>query len=671
MDIQQNISKLREEINNHNIRYYVHDNPTISDSEYDNLLRELEELENLHPEFKTPTSPTQRVGAVPLSKFKTITHRIPLLSLSNAMNENEIVQFDSQTKKGLGIESDIEYVAEPKLDGLAVELVYENGVFAYGSTRGNGFTGEDITQNLKTIRAIPLKIKSDIPVPKLLEIRGEVFISHDDFKILNKTQIEKGKQPFANPRNCAAGSLRQLDSSITAQRPLRIFCYAPGVIEDADISSQIEFLNTIPKWGFPVNPLIEKGVGFDFLIEYIRKLENQRNSIPYDIDGVVFKVNSFSQQDELGIRSRSPRWAVAGKFKSQQVTTKILDIEASVGRTGAITPVAKLKPVAVGGVIVSNATLHNQDEIDKKDVRIGDTVLIQRAGEVIPEVVKVILDKRPNNTTPYILPNECPVCEHPVSRPSGEAVSRCQNLECPAQIKKGIEHFVSKSCMDIDGFGEKLVDQLVEKKQIVCVSDIFNLTTEQLSGLDRMGEKSAQNIIEAIELSKHTTFARFIHSLGIRSVGEHASKVLERSFDANITKLQNATVSDLISIFEIGEIMAQSIVDFFNDSTNIEVIKRCLESGITFETVEQIIESTITNKIFVFTGSLEKFTRKQAREMVEKLGARASGSVSSKTDFLVAGPGAGSKLTKAKELNVTILTEDEFLMLVKSIQTFH
>jgi len=476
MEIKDRIQKLRDEINEHNIHYYVHDDPLISDTEYDNILRELESLEKLQPELITLDSPTQRVGAIPLSKFDSIEHRIPLLSLSNAMNENEITQFDNQVKKGLGIDSDIEYIAEPKLDGLAVELVFENGKFSYGSTRGDGKIGEDITQNLKTILGIPMKIKSEYPIPKLLEIRGEVYINHADFERLNEVQLSEGKQPFANPRNCAAGSLRQLDSSITAQRPLRIFCYSPGIIDGSPFSTQFEFLSTIPKWGFPVNPLIEKGSGVNFLIEYIRRLENNRNSILYDIDGVVFKVNSFAKQDELGARSRSPKWAIAGKFKSQQVTTKVINIEESVGRTGAITPVAKLEPIAVGGVVVSSATLHNQEEIDKKDIRIGDTVLIQRAGEVIPEVVKVILDKRPSNTNPYILPSKCPVCQHLVTKPDGEAVTRCQNLECPAQIKKRIEHFVSKSCMDIDGFGEKLVDQLVEKKMIIRVSDIFNLS---------------------------------------------------------------------------------------------------------------------------------------------------------------------------------------------------
>ncbi|SVB33264.1 uncharacterized protein METZ01_LOCUS186118, partial [marine metagenome] len=464
MDILRQIQLLREEINQHNTHYYVQDSPVVSDAEYDQLMRKLEKLEMGNPKLITPDSPTQRIGAAPLSEFQSLAHRLPMLSLANAMNEDELIEFDNQVKKGLGVDSKIEYAAEPKLDGLAVELVFDDGIFIYGSTRGDGTIGEDITQNLKTIRAIPLSLLKNAPIPKILEVRGEVFITHLDFKKLNEQRLEKGEQAFANPRNCAAGSLRQLDSSITAQRPLRIYCYAPGLIEGATYSSQKELLETLPKWGLPVNPKIEFGKGVDFLMGYYEKAEKFRNELEYDIDGVVFKVNSFSHQDELGVRSRSPRWAIAGKLKSQQVTTKILNIEVSLGRTGAVTPVAKLEPVSVGGVVVSNATLHNQNEIDRKDVRIGDTVLIQRAGDVIPEVVKVILEKRPKGSLPFTLPNNCPVCNHEVFRSEGEVVARCQNMECPAQVKGRIDHFVSKGCMDIDGFGTKLVDQLVEKK---------------------------------------------------------------------------------------------------------------------------------------------------------------------------------------------------------------
>ncbi len=664
MDILRQIQLLRSEINQHNIHYYVQDNPVVSDSEYDELMRKLEKLENENPTLIAPDSPTQRIGASPLSEFQSLDHRLPMLSLANAMNKDELKEFDTQVKKGLGLEADIEYAAEPKLDGLAVELVYENGMFTHGSTRGDGTTGENITQNLKTIRAIPLSLTENVPIPRILEVRGEVFITHTDFKKMNDKRLEEGEQAFANPRNCAAGSLRQLDSSITANRPLRIYCYAPGIIEGVTFQSQKELLEMLPKWGLPVNPKIEFGKGVDFLMGYYEKAEKFRNELEYDIDGVVFKVNSFSHQDELGVRSRSPRWAIAGKLKSQQVTTTILSIEASLGRTGAVTPVAKLEPVSVGGVVVSNATLHNQDEIDRKDVRIGDIVLIQRAGDVIPEVVKVILEKRPENTTPYVIPASCPVCSHEVFRPEGESVARCQNMECPAQVKGRIDHFVSKGCMDIDGFGTKLVDQLVEKNLVKNVADIYSLSLNQLSKLERMAEKSAQNIMDAITASKKSSMARFIHALGIRNAGVHAAKVLEKSFGGNLENLMNADIEALTAIHEIGGIMAESIINFFQDDTNQKVITACLQAGIQFDEVEPIQESEFTGKTFVFTGSLEKFSRKDAQSMVEKLGARASGSVSSKTDYLVAGPGAGSKLKKAEELNISIYSEDEFLELI-------
>ena len=664
MDILRQIQLLRSEINQHNIHYYVQDNPVVSDSEYDELMRKLEKLENENPTLITPDSPTQRIGASPLSEFQSLVHRLPMLSLANAMNKDELKEFDAQVKKGLGLEADIEYAAEPKLDGLAVELVYENGIFTHGSTRGDGTTGENITQNLKTIRAIPLSLTENVPIPRILEVRGEVFITHTDFKKMNDKRLEEGEQAFANPRNCAAGSLRQLDSSITANRPLRIYCYAPGIIEGVTFQSQKELLEMLPKWGLPVNPKIEFGKGVDFLMGYYEKAEKFRNELEYDIDGVVFKVNSFSHQDELGVRSRSPRWAIAGKLKSQQVTTTILSIEASLGRTGAVTPVAKLEPVSIGGVVVSNATLHNQDEIDRKDVRIGDIVLIQRAGDVIPEVVKVILEKRPENTTPYVIPASCPICSHEVFRPEGESVARCQNMECPAQVKGRIDHFVSKGCMDIDGFGTKLVDQLVEKKLVQNVADIYSLNLDPLSELERMAEKSAQNIMDAITASKKSSMARFIHALGIRNVGVHAAKVLEKSFGGNLENLMNADIEALTAIHEIGGIMAESIINFFQDDTNQKVITACLQAGVQFDEVEPIQESEFTGKTFVFTGSLEKFSRKDAQSMVEKLGARASGSVSSKTDYLVAGPGAGSKLKKAEELNISIYSEDEFLELI-------
>ena len=665
MDILRQIQLIRTKINRNNIRYYIHDDPIISDAEYDELMRDLAALEKKYPELITPDSPTQRVGAAPLSEFQSITHRMPMLSLANAMNIDELKEFDIQVKKGLETKADVEYVAEPKLDGLAVELVYENGEFSYGSTRGDGNTGEDISQNLKTIRAIPLSLNGNSP--SLLEIRGEVYIAHNDFTKMNKKRMEKGEQPFANPRNCAAGSLRQLNPAITAQRPLRIYCYAPGAIDGATIKSQKEFLKYLPKWGFPINPYIEIGKGIDFLIDYYIQAESFRDELEYDIDGVVFKVNLFVQQEKLGVRSRSPRWAIAGKLKTQQVTTIILDIEPSVGRTGAITPVAKLEPVSVGGVVVSNATLHNQDEIDRKDIRIGDTVLIQRAGDVIPEIVKIILEKRPLDTKLYTLPDECPVCYHLVFRPEGEVVARCKNMECPAQVKGRIEHFVSRNCMDIEGFGIKLVDQLVDAKLVNDVADIYSLNLEQLLKLDRKGEKSAQNIMDAIEKSKSTSMARFIHALGIRNVGEHASKVLEKSFSGDLNSLISANMDTLRAIFEIGDIMAKSIYNFFQESNNRNVVQICVDAGVQFAKIKHLQNSKYIGKIFVFTGGLKKLNRIEAKDMVEKLGARASGSVSSKTDFLVAGSSTGAKLEKAHKLGINILSEDEFLYMMKEL----
>ena len=666
MDIKKHIKILRNKINKHNVHYYVEDNPQISDFDYDLLMRELIELENKTPNLITPTSPTQRVGSKPLPEFKSVRHRLQMLSLSNAMNEDEIIAFDQQVKRGLGINDEIEYIAEPKLDGLAVELIYENGLFVTGSTRGDGTMGEDITKNLKTIRSIPLKLQDGEKIPTLLELRCEVFIAISEFKKLNQKRLDNNKQLFANPRNCAAGSLRQLDPSVTANRPLKIYCYGLGTIDGLKIKNQTEFLSKLPKWGVPVNPLIKSGYGINFLIEYYRNAESIRNKLDYDIDGVVFKVNSFLQQDELGSRSRSPRWAIAGKLKSQQVITKILDIKPSVGRTGAITPVAKLNPVFVGGVTVSNATLHNQDEINRKNIRIGDTVLIQRAGDVIPEVVKVVLEKRPHNTSSYVLPRNCPKCDQEVSSIEDESVLRCLNIQCPAKIIGQIEHFVAKECLDIDGLGSKLIQQLVHIKLINIPSDIYSLKLDELSKLDRMGEKSAKNIIEAIESSKSTTMSRFLHALGIRNVGLHTSKILAKFYHGNLDKLMVASYDELIQIHEIGDIVAKSIIHFFQIETNISIIEECLNKGVNFKKIDLVKESKLKDKIFVFTGALEKLNRIEAQSLIEKLGARSSTSISKNTNFLVAGSNAGSKLEKAKQLDVQILSEDEFILFIKN-----
>ena len=663
MSITDNkIQALRDQLNDHNYRYYVLDDPLISDSEYDQLFRELQKLETDNPNLITEDSPTRRVGAEPLSSFGSWTHRMPMLSLANAMNEDELAAFDTRVKKGLDTEKDLEYMAEPKLDGLAVELVYENGFFVNGSTRGDGITGEDITQNLKTITAIPLSLrKNGQKTPPLLEVRGEVFITKDGFKKLNRNQEKEELSPFANPRNAAAGSLRQLDSKITATRPLSIYCYEAGRIDGISFDTHEDFLSTLKEWGFPVNPEIQKVNNAETMVAFHRNLEAKRDSLPYGIDGTVFKVNVINQRNALGIRSRSPRWAIAGKFKAQQATTLVQNIIPSVGRTGAVTPVARLEPVNVGGVVVTNATLHNQDEIDRKDVRVGDTVLIQRAGDVIPEVVKVIPAKRPPETKTYQLPTECPSCGQEVFRPEGEVVTRCQNLSCPAQVKGRIEHFVSKGALDIDGFGEKLVDQLVDKKLILTVDDIFKLNFDDLVNLDRMAEKSALNILTAIQDSKQTTFARFVYALGIRNVGAHLSKVLEKAFVGDIEKFMKAAEEELEAIDEVGPIVAETITTFLSNCTNTNVIESCLSLGIRLKKVEKPKSLLLQGKTFVFTGALTQFSRNEAKEMTEAHGGKVSGSVSKNTDFVVAGPGAGSKLKKATELDIPVLSEAEFL----------
>ena len=659
--IKHKIESLVKKINYHNAQYYIYDNPIISDYEYDILLKELQDLENQYPDFIIENSPTNRIGAKPLDKFSQVNHRIPLLSLSNAMNNEELELFNTQMKKGLN--KSIEYIGEPKLDGLAVELIYENGKFVQGSTRGNGHIGEDITENLKTIKAIPLYLNDDIRIPSILEVRGEVFINHTDFENLNKKRMESGESLFANPRNCAAGSLRQLDSSVTATRPLRIYCYAPGHIEGLTFNSQIEFLKALPKWGLPVNQETQMGMGISFLNTYYQYIDSIRNNLTYDIDGVVFKVNSYQDQQKLGTRSRSPRWAIAAKLKAVQATTIIENIITSVGRTGAITPVAKLRPINVGGVIVSNATLHNQDEINKKDVRISDTVIVQRAGDVIPEIVKVIIEKRISNSQPYVIPTMCPSCETVCNKKEDEVVLRCLNQNCQAQLEGKIKHFVSKNCMNIDGLGEKIVQLLIQNKLVKNISDIFQLTHLQISDLDRMGDKSASNIIDSINKSKNTTMARFIHGLGIRNVGNHLSKILEKNFNYNFDNLINSQFEDLILIDEVGDIVAESIINYFKDKNNLNIINCCFELGLNF-LIPKNDSNKLSEKIFVITGTLSEFTRSKAKELIEKNGGIVTGSISKKTNFLVCGENPGSKYNKAQKLNIKIINEIELKGLI-------
>lgn len=664
--VNSRIESLREKIRTANYQYYILDNPTISDAEYDRLMRELRGLEERHPALITPDSPTQRVGAKPLESFPSVTHRVPLLSLDNAMNEGELREFVARVARNFGPGKPIEFVGEPKIDGLAVELVYEKGVFVGGSTRGDGVTGEDITQNLKTIPAIPLSLRSDdISIPDLLEVRGEVYMDRKDFERLNEQQLAEGKPPFANPRNSAAGSLRQLDSRITASRRLNIFCYSLGSCQGYEFRTQLEFLETLPRWGLRINPLITLCRNPDEMIAYYHKIEKLRNSISYDIDGVVFKLNSVAQQRELGIRSRSPRWAIAGKFKAQQEITQILEIEASVGRTGAITPVAHLKPVQIGGVTVSNATLHNQDEIDRKDIRIGDWVVIQRAGDVIPQVVKVVTERRDGTEESYRIPEKCPICDGTVLRPSGEAKHRCQNINCPAQIKGRIKHFVSKRALDIDGLGDKLIEQMVESGLINDVADIYFLKKADIADLERMAEKSAQNIIDAIKASRQTTLARFIHALGIPNVGEHTGRILSEEF-GELKAIMNSDIERLSAVEGIGPIVAQSIYHFFREDKNRATIDRIQEGGVRIATEERTpAKIPLAGKTIVFTGTLSRMTRPEAQEIVARLGGHASGSVSKKTDYVVVGESPGSKAQKAQKLGVTMLSEDEFKTLIQ------
>jgi len=664
--ITKKIKSLRQQINDHNYRYYVLDDPLISDGEYDQLFRKLEQLERQHPELIVRESPTQRIGAEPLEAFGTITHRIPMMSLANAMSDEELSAFDERLKKALDDMADIEYVSEPKLDGLAVELIYENGTFVNGSTRGDGTSGEDITANLKTIKAIPLALRHDkLSIPSLLEVRGEVFIRKSDFKSLNSQREKSGESPFANPRNAAAGSLRQLDPKITATRSLSIYCYQAGSIIGAEFNTHWEFLQSIQDWGLPVNHEVQISAGIKQAIAYHQQLEARRNNLPYEIDGSVIKVNSLSLQNIIGVRSRTPRWAIAGKFKAQQATTVIHNIVASVGRTGAVTPVAKLEAVEVSGVTVTNATLHNQDEIDRKDIRIGDTVVVERSGDVIPKVIKVISSKRPAGTKPYHLPNSCPVCDHELYRSEDEVVYRCHNHACSAQVKGHLQHFVSKNALDIDGVGEKLIEQLVDQGLINTVDDLFRLDQATLSGLERMGEKSASNVLASITNAKETTFARFVFALGIRHVGEHTAKILEQAFQGDVEIFREASFDALEAIDEIGPIVAESIIRFWEDEANNEIVVACFEMGITLQAAPELLPQTLVGKTFVFTGSLEIYTRKEAQKLVESHGARASGSVSKNTDYVIAGAGAGSKLTRAKELGVSILSEQEFENLLK------
>lgn len=662
---QQQLQALREQILTLDYEYYVLDAPSVPDSEYDRLFRQLQQLESDHPELITPDSPTQRVGGTALKTFDSVTHRQAMLSLNNAFEDEELLAFDKRARETLGVNS-IEYAVEPKFDGLAITLTYEHGILTQGATRGDGYSGENVTSNLRTIKSIRGRLPHapNQPPPALLEVRGEVLMLKRDFDKLNQEQEAKGEKRFVNPRNAAAGSLRQLDPNITATRPLTFFAYGLGVTEGVPAftshSAAMDYLDSLK---LPVSRQRAVVKGLEGLRDYYVRIGNERNDLPFDIDGVVYKVNNLNQQRELGFVSRAPRWAIAHKFPAQEALTEVLAIDVQVGRTGAITPVARLKPVFVGGVTVTNATLHNQDEIDRKDVRVGDTVSVRRAGDVIPEVVGVLLERRPAETQPYQLlesiKHACPVCGSHAVRLEDEAAVRCTGgLFCSAQRKEAILHFASRRAMDVEGLGDKLVEQLVDSQMVKTLAELYSLTLEQLSGLERMAEKSAQNLLQALQASKHTTLARFIYALGIRNVGEATAKDLARYF-GGLAALQAATVEELQQVPDVGPIVADSIVAFFAETHNREVITALQAAGIEWDegTGKQNQQGKLTGLSFVLTGTLPNLTREDAKELIEQAGGKVSGSVSKKTSHVVAGSEAGSKLEKAQALGVSILDE--------------
>jgi DNA ligase (NAD+) len=663
-EVISRVAQLREQLHYHNYRYYVLDDPVISDAEFDRLMAELVRLEEVYGLVR-PDSPTQRVGAQPLDKFETVLHRQPMLSLENAFSEAETREFDDRLKRFLKTTEEFAYVLEPKMDGCAVELVYESGRLTTGSTRGDGYRGENVTQNLKTIHTIPLRLLTEAePTPELLEVRGEVYMDLEEFKKFNAERLDRGEPAFANPRNAAAGSLRQLDPKITAARPLKIYCYGVGEVRGRNFDSQWEVLETLKKWGLRVNPMIQRGQGIESAIAYHRQLEHQRHGLPYEIDGMVIKVDPLALQERLGAKTRSPRWALAYKFAATQATTRVLNIEVNVGRTGAVTPMAVMEPVEVGGVTVSRATLHNEDEVARKDVRVGDTVLVQRAGDVIPEVVKVIIKERPPDTQPFQMPSHCPVCGTELVRPAGEKVTRCPNPDCMASLTRSIQHFASKSAMDIDGLGEKIVQQLVGVGLVKDVGDLYHLTEGDLIPLERFAEKSAQNIVNAIQESKKVALWRLINALGIRYVGEATAQLLAHHFQS-LEALMQAGPEDLLHVEGVGEQVAGSIREFFENERNQALITKLQNAGVQGLPAELPAATPLGGKTFVFTGGLEHFSREAAKAQVTARGGKVSSSVSAKTDYVVAGADPGSKLAKAQELGVTILDEAAFAELLK------
>ena len=660
-DIQQQAEALRSLLNEYNYQYYVMDNPTVPDAEYDRVFKALQALEAQQPSIVTPDSPTQKVGGAPLDAFDQVTHEVPMLSLDNAFDEDSLRAFNKRVADRIITSSALSYSCEPKLDGLAVSILYENGQLVRAATRGDGQVGENITQNVKTIGNVPLRLRGE-DYPQRLEVRGEVFMSKAGFQKLNDAQKENGQKTFANPRNAAAGSLRQLDSRITAKRPLMFYAYSLGVVAPEGFplaSRHSERLQQLAQWGLPLCPEVDTASGPDGCLGYYEKIGEMRDRLPYDIDGVVFKVDDIEKQQRLGFVARAPRWAVAHKFPAQEEITQLLDVEFQVGRTGAITPVARLAPVFVGGVTVSNATLHNQDEIDRLGVHVGDTVVIRRAGDVIPQVVSVVLAKRPDDSKAIVFPSVCPVCESAVEKVEGEAVSRCTGgLICGAQRKQALKHFASRKALDIDGLGDKLVDQLVDADIVKTPADFFDMTVATLVSLERMGEKSASNLVASIEKAKSTTLAKFIYSLGIREVGEATAGNLANHFET-LEGVKTASLEALQEVSDVGEVVAAHVFNFFNEEHNQTVVTALLEAGVNWPAVEKPSQGSMVldGKTCVITGTLSALSRNDAKALMQQLGAKVAGSVSAKTDFLIAGEKAGSKLSKAQDLGVEVWDE--------------
>ena len=664
--------QLKDELNQHNHRYYVLDEPTIPDSEYDRSMRRLQEIEQQFPELLSDDSPSQRVGGAPLPSFSQVSHDVPMLSLDNAFNEDELEAFDRRIRDRLNFKAheQLDYACEPKLDGVAVSLMYRDGLLVRGATRGDGKVGEDITANVRTIKSIPLKLSGE-GIPQLLEVRGEIYLPRAGFAKINAAAIANGDKVFVNPRNAAAGSLRQLDSKITASRPLEMCAYSVGQFQGGVTpDTHLNMLNALAGWGFKINTYVEAVRGIAACEDYYEEMQKRRDNLPYDIDGIVYKVNDLALQQRLGFVSKAPRWAIARKFPAQEEMTSLLDVEFQVGRTGAITPVARLAPVFVGGVTVSNATLHNGDEIARLGICIGDSVIIRRAGDVIPQVAAVVLDKRPADAQPIVFPENCPVCQSPVRRVEGEAVARCSGgLFCGAQSKEAIKHFASRKAMDIDGLGDKLVELLVDRGLIYSPADLYELSVGKITDLERMGEKSAQNLIDSIAASRQTTLAKFLFALGIREVGEATGQTLARNF-GSLQAIINADQEALLEVDDIGPVVAYYIRDFFRNPDNLAIINALRESGVSWDDIDISAQDSqpLKGQTWVLTGGMEIVSRAEAKDRLQDLGAKVAGSVSAKTTQVVAGPGAGSKLTKAQSLDIPVFDEEQFLAFLDSLK---